>query len=527
MSEREQPAGPDLAGGFKLSDVPDGGILAGRVGEEAVVVVRSGRDLHALDAACTHYGGPLAEGIVEGGSIRCPWHHARFDLATGAACGGPALTGVSAWEVERQGERFRITRRRAPAPSAGTPAERPDSAVIVGAGAAGSAAAVALRDAGYDGPVTLLTGERELPYDRPNLSKDYLAGNAPEEWIPLKDEAYWRGRGIDLRMGVRVSAIDPDRRSLRLEDGSLIAYGALLLATGAEPVKLPVPGADLPHVHTLRTLADSRAIAAACGKARRAVVLGASFVGLEVAASLRARGLSVDVAAPEEHPLARILGPEVGSFVRSLHEEHGVRFHLGRTAGSIDAERVVLSDGASLPADLVVIGAGVRPAVELARQAGLAAEEGVLVDERFRATAPGIYAAGDVARYPDARSGELVRIEHWVAAQRQGRAAARSMLGLGEPFRAPPFFWSVHYDVRLSYVGHASGRDRAEVHGSLTDRDAAVVYRRGGRAAALLTVGRDRLSLEGEARMERGDEAGLEAAIRRASGWPATGSARG
>jgi NADPH-dependent 2,4-dienoyl-CoA reductase/sulfur reductase-like enzyme/nitrite reductase/ring-hydroxylating ferredoxin subunit len=527
MSDREQAAGPDLAAGLRLTEVPDGGTLAGRVGDEPVVVVRRGREVHALDAACTHYGGPLAEGVVEEGSIRCPWHHARFDLATGAVCAGPALSGVSSWEVERQGERFRVTRRRAPAPAAESPAERPDSAVIVGAGAAGSAAAVALRDAGFDGPVTLLTGERELPYDRPNLSKDFLAGSAPEEWIPLKEEAFWSERGIDLRMGARVAAIDPEARMLRLEDGSVISYGALLLATGADPVRLSLPGTDLPHVHTLRTLADSRAIAAACGKARQAVVLGASFIGLEVAASLRARGLSVHVAAPEEQPLERILGPEVGSFIRSLHEEHGIRFHLGRTAASIDAGSVVLSDGTSLPADLVVIGAGVRPAVELARQAGLAADGGILVDERFRTTAPGIYAAGDVARYRDVRSGEAVRIEHWVAAQRQGRAAARSMLGFNEPFRAAPFFWSAHYDVTLSYVGRASGGDRAETHGSLADRAAAVVYRRDGRVAALLTVGRDRLSLEVEALMERGDEAGLEEAIRRAPGGPASGSARG
>jgi NADPH-dependent 2,4-dienoyl-CoA reductase/sulfur reductase-like enzyme len=399
----------------------------------------------------------------------------------------------------------------------------PESIVIVGAGAAGSAAAVALRDAGYAGPVALLTAESELPYDRPNLSKDFLAGTAPEDWIPLKPDSFWRDRRIDLRTRARVTAIDPGARQISLAGGGSLPYGALLLATGAEPVRLAIPGDDLPHVHYLRSLADSRAIIAAAARARRAVVLGASFIGLEAAASLVARGLSVQVAAAEERPLGTVLGAEVGAFIQSLHESHGVVFHLGRRAASVGPDRVVLDDGSTLEADLVVVGVGVRPSLQLAEGAGLAADRGVLVDERLRTTAPGIYAAGDIARYPEPRSGELTRIEHWVVAQRQGRAAARNMLGLVEPYRAAPFFWSAHYDVTLSYVGHAAARDRAEVLGSLRDRDAAVVYYRNGRVAALLTVGRDRLSLEAEARMERCDEAGLAALIRRASGARASG----
>lgn len=518
MSEQSEPTGPDFAAGAAVAEIPDGGAVAGRVLEDAVVVIRRGRDLFALDATCTHYGGPLSEGIVDGETVRCPWHHARFDLRTGALCAGPALSGVAAWEVERQGDRFRIARRRTSSGPADRPPERPASVVIVGAGAAGAAAAVALRDAGYDGPVTLLTVEGEPPYDRPNLSKDFLAGTAPEDWIPLKPGEYWREREIDLRVGARVTAIDPGAKRVAVEGGAPLSYGALLLATGADPVRLPIPGGDLPHVRYLRSLADSRAIVAACATARRAVVLGASFIGLEAAASLRARGLEVSVAAPEAQPLARVLGPEVGAFVRSLHEEHGVRFHLGRTAASITADRVVLSDGSAIPADLVVIGAGVRPSVALAEKAGLALDRGVLVDERLRASAPGIYAAGDIAAYPDPRSGSVVRVEHWVVAQRQGRTAARNMLGFAEPFRAAPFFWSAHYDVTLAYVGHAATWDRAEVLGSLGTGDAAVVYRRDGRAAAVLTVGRDRLSLEAEALMERGDEAGLESLLRRAAG---------
>jgi len=523
VSEQGPAGGPDFATGARVADVPEGGLLAGRVGEEPVIVVRRGNDLFALDGTCTHYGGPLGEGIVEGETVRCPWHHACFDLRTGGVRGGPALSGVGPWEVEREGERFRIARRRSPAAAAGKSVEGPESVVIVGAGAAGCAAAVALRDAGYGGPVALLTAEPDLPYDRPNLSKDFLAGTASEDWIPLKPESFWRERDIDLRLGARVTEIDPRARRVALAGGASLSYGALLLATGAEPVRLSLPGGDLPHVRYLRSLADSRAIIAASARARRAVVLGASFIGLEAAASLAARGLAVHVAAPEERPLARVLGPEVGAFIQSLHEEHGVVFHLGRTASSIGPDRVVLDDGSWVDAELVVIGVGVRPSLELAERAGLAADRGVLVDERLRATAPGIYAAGDIARYPDPRSGELVRIEHWVVAQRQGRAAARNMLGLNEPFRAAPFFWSAHYDVTLSYVGRAAAWERVEVAGSLAARDAAVAYHRNGRVAALLTVGRDRISLEAEACMERGDEAGLSALIPRASGARANG----
>jgi NADPH-dependent 2,4-dienoyl-CoA reductase/sulfur reductase-like enzyme len=351
--------------------------------------------------------------------------------------------------------------------------------------------------------VTLYDSDPDAPYDRPNLSKDYLAGTASEDWIPLHPPEFYRERGIDIIHDRRVRAIEPKGRRIRLDDGQTVEFGALLLATGATPVRLP-PGMERgkPRVHYLRSFADSKAIVAAAGEARRAVILGASFIGLEVAASLRARELEVHVVAPDSRPLERVMGPELGDFIRRLHEEHGVIFHLSQRARGIDGGVVTLEDGTRLPADLLVAGIGVRPNVELAEAAGLSLDKGVLVDERLQTSAPGVYAAGDIARWPDPLSGERIRVEHWVVAQRQGQAAARSILGESAGFRAVPFFWSQHYDVPVNYVGHAEQWDSIAVEGSIESRDCAVRFIRGGRALAVATIYRDRESLEAEVEME-------------------------
>jgi NADPH-dependent 2,4-dienoyl-CoA reductase/sulfur reductase-like enzyme len=280
------------------------------------------------------------------------------------------------------------------------------------------------------------------------------------------------------------------------------------MATGAEVVRLKAPGADLPHVHTLRTFADSRAIAEAAPRARRAVVVGAGFIGLEVAASLRERGLSVDVVAAESL-LRKILGPEAGAFIEGLHREHGVALHIGDGVTEITPDTVRLTSGAVLAADLVVIGIGVRPATALAERAGMRVDRGVLVDERLRTSADGVFAAGDLARWPDERFGGQIRVEHWVVAERMGAAAARSILGRPEPFRDVPFFWSAHYDVTFAYVGHAEKWDRIDVHGTLAARDATLAYRDRDRTLAVVTVGRDRVSLDAELAFERDDQRAL------------------
>jgi NADPH-dependent 2,4-dienoyl-CoA reductase/sulfur reductase-like enzyme/nitrite reductase/ring-hydroxylating ferredoxin subunit len=509
MSGPQELKGPDLAAGIDASQLADGEPLLGHASGEPVVLVRRGAEVCALGAVCSHYGGPLAEGIVEGGTIRCPWHHARFDLRTGAAT-RPGRDPVPCYRVEQQAGRLRVAGRIQFPPPAAT-SSRLESAVIVGGGAAGNACAEELRRQGYAGPITIVTGEGTLPVDRPNLSKDYLAGTAPEDWIPLRGRDDYASRQIAIRDG-EVAAVDAARREVRLSSGESLRYGALLLATGAEPIRLAIPGAD--RALLLRTLADSRAIVARVGAGRRAVVIGASFIGLEVAASLRARGVEVEVVAPETRPLERVLGPELGEFVRAVHEEHGVRFHLGRKPARIDERSVALDDGSELPADVVVMGVGVRPRLALAEQAGLRMDKGVVVDGTLKTSADSVWAAGDIARYPDARSGRPIRVEHWVVAERQGQHVARAMLGARDPYRAVPFFWSQHYDVPINYVGHAESWDSVTISGSIAGRNCLLAYRQEGRVQAVASIFRDRESLLVEAAMERGDEAAVEAQLR-------------
>jgi len=513
MSEAPQLSGPDLSQGVPLSEVPEDGQLLGHSGGEAVLVVRRGEEIFAVGATCTHYGGPLAEGLVVGDTVRCPWHHACFSLRTGEPVRPPALNPVACYKVERDGDRIVVREKAAPAPRRETAG--PSSVVIVGAGAASNAAAETLRREGYGGPITIVGPEPDVPYDRPNLSKDYLAGNAPEEWIPLHPREVYEERRIELLLGVEVKSLAPASRKLALSDGRTLDYGALLLATGAEPVRLSLPGGDLPHVHTLRSLADSRAIIAKAKEVRRAVVVGASFIGLEAAAALRTRNVAVTVVAPDERPLARVMGPQLGDFIRGVHEEHGVEFRLGTKPKAFREHEVELESGESLPADLIVVGVGVRPRVALAEGAGIAVDNGILVNEFLETSAPGVFAAGDIARWPDPHSGERIRVEHWVVAERQGQTAARNLLGRRERFDAVPFFWSQHYDVVINYVGHAAKWDAIEVSGSLAEKSATVAFRAGGRIAAVATVFRDRESLAAELAMERGDAAGLEDVVRR------------
>ncbi len=504
MGGEQKVDGPDLRAGVALADLAEGAMIAGHVGEESVLLVCKNGELYAVGAKCTHYGGSLGKGLVVGETVRCPWHHACFSLRTGEALAAPALDPVSCWKVEVKGERALVRKRKEVPEPRRHPAKSPESVVIVGSGAAGEAAAEMLRREGYTGSVTIFSDDSAPPCDRPNLSKDYLAGTAQASWIPLRSAKFYREHEIALRLNTKVASIDVERSRVGLADGCELTYGALLLATGAEPVRLKIPGAELPHVHYLRTLADSEAIIAAIGAgAKRAVVIGASFIGLEVAASLRTRGVEVHVVAPEARPLERIMGVELGDFIRHLHESKGVHFHLEQTATVFDADSVTLKNGDRLPADLIVVGVGVRPRTALAEAAGLEVENGVVVNEYLQTGVANVYAAGDIARWPDRASGEHIRVEHWVVAQRQGQVAARNILGANEPYASVPFFWSQHYDAGINYVGHAARWDRIESDGNPAKYDFAARFIAAGKTLAVATIYRDLESLEAEAGMER------------------------
>jgi len=494
---------PEFKDGFTIRDIPDGGSVLGRVDDEDAILVRTGDQCFAVGAHCTHYHGPLAEGLVVGETVRCPWHHAAFNLRTGEAVRAPALDAISSWRVERVGDKAFVREKQTP-PAATAP-RTPASIVIIGGGGAGLAAADMLRRRGYGGPLTMLSADDAPPTDRPNLSKDFLAGTAQEDWIPLRSPEFYTEQNIDLVLNAPVASIDPKQKQVRLENGRTCEFDALLIATGAEPVRLNIAGATASQVHYLRSFADSKAIVARAESAKSVVVAGSSFIGLEVAASLRARNVAVHVVSPESQPLERVMGPEVGRAIRKLHEEHGVVFHPGTTVGRVDGRKVTLSDGSVLDADFLVLGVGVRPVVGLAERAGLAIDRGISVNEYLETSVPGIFAAGDVARWPDPHTGERIRVEHWVVAERQGQTAARNMLGLGERFDAVPFFWSQHYDVVINYVGHAERWDRIDIDGSLDAHDCAVHYKRGGRTLASATIFRDLASLQAEAAMESGE----------------------
>jgi apoptosis-inducing factor 3 len=501
----EATPGPDLALGIALRDLPDGTMIMGRVGDQDVLVARQGEELFAIDGLCSHYHGRLGDGLLVGDTVRCPLHHACFSLRTGAALRAPALDPLGCWKVERLADTIIVRERlkplsRATRVLADTPTHR--SIVIIGGGGAGVAAAVTLRDEGYEGDLTLVSADDSAPYDRPNLSKDFLEGTAPEDWMPLRASDYYSKHGINLLLNATAADLDVGRKQVTLQDGRVLPYAGLLLATGADAVHLPIPGATPESVRYLRTFAEARALVARARRARTAIVLGASFIALEVAAALRQRGLVVHVVAPDAIPMSKVLGPELGRFIQALHESHGVTFHLGTSIAMASRPSFTLTNGVQLQADFVVAGVGVRPAVQLAQRAGLTLEDGVLVDEFLQTSAADVYAAGDIARWPDPHSGERVRVEHWVLAQRQGHTAARNLLGHHEKFDAVPFFWSQHYDVAIRYVGHARTWDFLRIDGAPADRNCTVRYERAGRTLAVATIGRDRPNLEAELALE-------------------------
>lgn len=485
---------PDLIEGVPASLVTTGESVVGRVGDEAVLVVRTKGGLRAVQATCPHYGAPLADGCVHDGRIQCPWHHASFDLSDGTVCRPPALDPLRTWRVEERDGRIRV-----PAPSPrlrrrNVSRRMRGTIAIVGAGAAGTAAALTLREGGHPGPILLIDPDPDAPYDRPNLSKDYLAGAAPEEWLPLRSDEEWRALGVE-RMVDRVATIGADERVLELGGGRRVAFDGAILATGAAPRRLHVPGEDQDLVFTLRSLKDCRAIRDRARAGARAVLVGAGFIGLEAAASLRRRSVDVDVINPDPVPLGRVLGPELGSQIRTLHEQNGVRFH-DTEVREIESDRVLLKDGTELTADLVLIGIGVAPRLTLAVEAGLEVDDGVVVDPFLETARKGIYAAGDIAAFPDPRTGRRLRMEHWAVAEAQGRTAAFNLLGYERPFRHVPFFWTSQYDLTLQWSGFPGSWDRIHVEGSVEEGSLAARFEREGRTLAAAFVGRDRESLK-------------------------------
>ena len=481
-------------------DLLEGGMRAVEVAGRKVLLARVAGRCHAVGATCPHAGGPLAEGVLRGGVVTCPWHKAAFDVETGRRREPPALDDLPRIPVREAGGQVLVSPVDAPgrvdpmSDRGGGASPDGRCMVILGSGAAGATAAQTLREEGFSGRVVMVSREDRLPYDRTVLSKYALSGQEGGEKTPLQDAAFYERHLIERLCG-EVRSLDPSARAVLLADGTRLGYDAALLATGAEPRPLEVPGGGLPGVFLLRGPTDAEAIAAAAEAARRAVVVGANFIAMEAAASLRERGLDVTVAAPQPVPFERQLGPEIGGVFRRLHEGRGVAFRLGRKVVSVEGEgrvrAVALDDGSILPADLVVAGLGVVPATSVLQGVQRREDGGVAADATLR-LAEGLYAAGDIASFPLHGDGPPVRVEHWRVAEQHGRVAALNMLGRGVAYDAVPFFWTIQYRQRLDYAGHAKKWDELAVDGDLEKPDFLAFFVRQGRAAAVAGWNRDR-----------------------------------
>lgn len=475
------------------ADLREGELRPAELGGCKVLLARHGGRDYAIGDTCPHAGGPLHEGVLSDGEVLCPWHKAAFRLTDGTRTSPPAVDDVPAYSVREQGGRLIVDLEPLRSPAAARAGRSDDVFVVIGAGAAGAVAAQTLREAGFDGRVVMVSREDRLPYDRTVLSKYTLSGQEGGEKSPLQAAGYYDELGVERRCG-EVAAVDAGGRRVVFADGSVLPYTQALLATGASPRTLTVPGHDLPGVHVLHTAADAESVLRTAEGATRAVVLGDGFIAVEAAGALRERGLEVTVVLAGTQPFERKLGAEVGGAFRRFHEGKGVAFRprakLVAVEGEGRVERVRLSDGAVLPADLVLAGLGVAPATGLLRGVSLRKDGGVPVDAGLRA-ADGLFAAGDLTAFPYRGDGDEVRVEHWRVAQQHGRVAALNMLGGHERFEAVPYFWTIHYKKRLDYVGHAASWDEVVIDGDLSTPDFAAYYVKDDRVAAVAGWGRD------------------------------------
>jgi NADPH-dependent 2,4-dienoyl-CoA reductase/sulfur reductase-like enzyme/nitrite reductase/ring-hydroxylating ferredoxin subunit len=474
-----------------IDELADDEMMEASVGDIDVLVARVDGDFFATGAHCTHYGAPLSNGVLSEGTVVCPWHHAVFDVRTGDHVEPPGKDCLTAFEVEVRDDEVYVT-----VPDGAEESRRPDFCeadpddarhfVIVGGGAAGSAAAETLRREGYAGRITLITEDEFEPYDRPNLSKAYLAGEGDEAWLPLRDSSFYRELDIAVTTGTKVTRFDASANTLELDDGTEVGFTKALLATGGAPNRLPVEGLDGDDVYLLRSRADASSIIEAAQDAESAVIVGSSFIGMEVAASLVARGLEVTVTGLDEIPFEKILGADVGASIQALHAENGVEFALGHGLERVDHDggpTVVLDDGTESSADLVVVGVGVHPATDFVEGLELEEDGSVSVTERMRVT-DDIYAAGDIATFPSPLDGRPVRIEHWRLADQHGRVAGANMAGSRASYDEVPFFWTRQFGTSFKYVGHAEDWDDTIAVGDIDGRDFVVFYLEDGAVAA-------------------------------------------
>jgi apoptosis-inducing factor 3 len=478
----------------RLDELDSGGMRAIEIQGRKILLVRQGDDVTAIGAECPHAGGPLAEGVLADGKIICPWHKASFCASSGARLDPPAVDDLESYAIEIQDGDIVLRNANALPPAERTAQKDARRFVILGAGAAGFSAAQELRNTGFAGAITLISHEDDLPYDRTILSKSYLSGGEGGEKSPLQDKEFFDANNI-VRVKGEISGLDVEEKSILLSDGRKMPYDAALIATGGAATAPDFPGGDLENVFTLRSRSDAARILGKAKGSRRAVVIGASFIGMEAAAALTERGLDVTVIGTESAPFEHQLGAVLGNVYRKIHEEKSVKFRLSAKVDRIEGDKavqaVILQDGEKLPADLVVAGLGVKPATGFIQALTRKSDQAIEVDPHLR-LAKDLYAAGDVAVFPVYGKGRLIRVEHWRVAEQQGMIAALNMAGGDACFTAVPYFWTIQYMIRLDYVGHASAKDELVVRGDLGARDFIAYYLQDGVVAAAAGMNRDK-----------------------------------
>jgi NADPH-dependent 2,4-dienoyl-CoA reductase/sulfur reductase-like enzyme/nitrite reductase/ring-hydroxylating ferredoxin subunit len=477
----------------QLDDLDPAGMRAVQLGDESILLLRDGDAVHAVGGKCPHAGAPLAQGVRHGLTIICPWHKAAFCARSGAMLAPPAVDDLPRYDTRVQAGRVFVRVPAVPPTPPNPPAEERHF-VIIGGGAAGAVAAQTLRQEGFGGRITMIDREGRVPYDRTVLSKYWLSGEKGAEKSPLQTQSFYRDHHIG-RIAADIIHVDAATRHIECANGQSFDADAILLAPGGDPKRPTIPGADLAGVFVLRSRADAEAILAHAERSTRAVIVGAGFIGMEVAASLRERGLGVVVVAQDSVPFEKQLGKEVGSAFVSLHESRGVVFKLGCEVASVEGKftvrDVVLKDGSRVPADLVVFGFGIAPATEFVSGIVKRPDGGIEVDAGLKA-ADGVFAAGDVAWFPHRGDGPRLRVEHWRVAQQHGRVAALNMLGRHASFDAVPVFWTIQYMKRLDYVGHAESWDDIIVHGDPRKPQFLAYYVKDGHVIAAAGMDRDR-----------------------------------
>ncbi|MGB3767545.1 MAG: FAD-dependent oxidoreductase [Phormidesmis sp.] len=474
------------------------------VADEEVLLARFEDEFWAITPKCPHAGAALADGVMKDGRVICPWHNACFSLRSGAMIEPPALNDLAQYPtsiesgtvyVELPSSKDSDTAGNK-VPELANQGSDDRTFVIIGGGAAGCAAAQMLRQVKFEGRIVLVTASEEPPYDRTKLSKAYLQQDRAEDPDLLRPISFYRRYDITLKTAAKVTKLDAKTQTITYGSGETIQYDVLLIATGGAVKKIPIDGSDLGNVFTLRQAQDARAILRASKQAKKVVIVGSGFIGMEVASSLNQQGLDITIVTPDEIPFENVLGEQVGKLMMRVHESHGVKFRLESKAtafkGDGKVSSVELENGDVLPADMVVVGIGVQPATDFIEGLALDKDDKSIPVNQYLQAAPNVYAAGDIAQFPHFITGESVRIEHWRLAMQHGRTAARNMMGEAVAFESVPFFWTGQYDFKLRYIGHAEKWDDIVIQGSLEEKSFLAFYVKDEQVLAVAGMGRDK-----------------------------------